>query len=76
MNKKHDPLYYVKKINEYLDNALNENESTDFIKSVQQDPSLNQMLNKERNLRTMLKNQLKRQTVDNSFINSLKQRLY
>lgn len=76
MNKKHDPLYYVKKINEYLDNALNENESTDFIKNVQQDPSLNQMLNKERNLRTMLKNQLKRQTVDNSFINSLKQRLY
>lgn len=55
MKEKHNPLYYVNKINEYLDNALSEHECSDFIKSVQQDPALNQLLNKERNLRTIVK---------------------
>lgn len=76
MNKKHDPLYYIGKINEYLDNAMNENESSNFIKTVHEDPELSQMLNQEKNLRKLLKNQIKRQTVDNTFIDSIKQRLY
>ncbi|MGE5356615.1 MAG: hypothetical protein ACM3PT_10310 [Deltaproteobacteria bacterium] len=76
MNKKHDPLYYIGKINEYLDNAMNENESRVFIKTVHEDPELSQMLNQEKNLRKLLKNQIKRQTVDNTFIDSIKQRLY
>lgn len=76
MKEKHDPLYYMKKINEYLDNALNEKECSEFIKTVHQDPGLNSLLNKERNLRTMIKNQIQRQTVDSGFINSIKQKLY
>lgn len=76
MKEKHNPLYYVTKINEYLDNALNANECTDFIKNVQKDPALNQLLNKERNLRTMIKNQIQRRSVDNNYIDSIKQRLY
>jgi hypothetical protein len=76
MNEKHNPLYYMNKIDEYLDNALSENECSEFIRDVQQDPLLNQMLNKERNIRTMIKNQFQRQKVDNSFINAIKKKLY
>ena len=76
MKEKHNPMYYMNKIDEYLDNALSEKECSDFIKDVQQDPLLNQLLNKERNLRTMIKNQFQKQKVDNNFINSLKNRLY
>jgi hypothetical protein len=76
MKEKHNPMYYMNKIDEYLDNALSEKECSDFIKDVQQDPLLNQLLNKEKKLRTMIKNQFQRQKVDNNFINSLKNRLY
>lgn len=76
MTKDHNPLKLMSKIHEYLDNALTENESNKFIKSVQEDPNLAQLLNKEKNLRTIIKNQFQRQQVDSNFINTLKQKLF
>ena len=76
MIEKYNALKFVKIVHEYLDNALNENESRDFIKDVHNNPALAQILNEERNLRTTMKNQLQRPKVDKDFIESIKGKLY
>lgn len=76
MIEKYNALKFVKIVHEYLDNALNEKESKDFIKTVHNNPALAQILNEERNLRTTMKNQLQRHKVDKDFIESIKGKLY
>lgn len=76
MIEKYNALKFVKIVHEYLDNALNENESRDFIKDVHSNPALAQILNEERNLRTTMKNQLQRPKVADDFIELIKGKLY
>ncbi len=76
MIEKNDALNFINKVHEYLDNALSENESSQFIKTIQNDPALLAILNRERNMRTFMKNNLQRKTVENKFIESIKGQLY
>ncbi len=76
MIEKHNALNFVHKVHEYLDNALSESESSQFIKTIHSDPSLLAILNDERNMRTFMKNNLKRKTVENKLIESIKGQLY
>lgn len=76
MNNKINSLAFVNKIHEYLDHSMDENEVSDFVKSIQSDPDLNQILNQERNIRTILKNKIQRSSVDNQLIDDIKQKLF
>lgn len=76
MIEKHDALKFINKVHEYLDNALSESECKTFIKDLHENPALMKILNSERNIRTIFKNQLQRSTVDDEFIESIKIRLY
>lgn len=76
MIEKYKALKFVKKVHEYLDNALNEKEIKDFIKDVHSNPALAEILHNERNFRTTMKNQLQRPKVDDDFIESIKGKLY
>ena len=60
-----------KKINLYLDKALNEDDQMKMMKEYNSDPSFPQMINKERNFRTLLKNKLERSTVSTDLIQSI-----
>lgn len=76
MEDKHNPGHYMNMINEYLDNALSEEKCIEFIRSVQNNPALNQMLNNEIHIRTMIKNSIERKKVGDELINLIKQKLY
>ncbi len=76
MDSKFNTSEYVYRVHQYLDSNLNETESTNFIKDVQNNPTLGKILNQERNLRTRIKNQLQRPTVGEDLINSIKRKLY
>ena len=60
-----------KKINLYLDKALNEEDQMNMMKELNSDPSFPQMVNKERNFRTLLKNKVERSTVSSDLIQSI-----
>ncbi len=74
--KKYDALNFINRVHEYLDNALTDQESSQFIKDIHQDPSLLTILNNERNIRIAMKNKLGRKKVGEDFINSIRGRLY
>jgi len=76
MIEKNDALSFINKVHEYLDNALSESESSQFINDIHHDPALLAILNRERNMRTFMKNNLERKTVENKFIESIKGQLY
>ena len=76
MIEKNNAIEFIYKVHEYLDNALSENESSQFIKTIYQDPALLAILNSERNMRTFVKNNLERKTVENKLIESIKENLY
>lgn len=59
------------KINLYLDQALNDEDQKKMMDQVNSDPSVPQMINKERNFRTFLKNKVKRQNVSGDLIQSI-----
>ena len=76
MIEKHDALSFINKVHEYLDNALSESECSQFISDIHHNPALLAILNKERNMRTFMKNNIERKTVENKFIESIKGKLY
>jgi DNA-binding phage protein len=76
MIEKNNALNFINKVHAYLDNALSENESSQFIKTIHSDPALLAILNRERNMRTFMKNNLERKTVQNKLIESIKGQLY
>lgn len=76
MEDKHNPMHYMNLVNEYLDNALSEEKCTEFVRSVQNNPALNKMINNERQLRNMIKNRVERKKVGDELIDLIKQKLY
>jgi hypothetical protein len=60
-----------KSINLYLDRALNEDDQQRMMEELKKNPDYPQMINKERNFRTFLKNNVKRHSVSTDLIQSI-----
>lgn len=60
-----------KSINLYLDRALNEDDQQRMLEELRKNPDFPQMINKERNFRTFLKNNVKRQSVSTDLIQTI-----
>jgi len=60
-----------KNIHLYLDQALNEEDQLKMMKEVKANPEYSQLINSERNFRTLLKNKVKRSQVPNDLIQSI-----
>ena len=76
MMEKYDALNFINRVHEYLDNALTDQESSQFIKDIHQNPALLTILNNERNIRVAMKNKLERKKVGTELIDLIKGRLY
>ena len=76
MMEKYDALNFINRVYEYLDNALTDQESSQFIKDIYQNPALLTILNNERNIRVAMKNKLERKKVGDELIDLIKGRLY
>ena len=66
---------FRRNIHLYLDQALNEEDQQKMMEQVQQNPDFPQMINKERNFRTFLKNKVKRSSVSSDLIQSIISRI-
>jgi len=64
-----------KNINLYLDQELNDEDQMNMIKDMKSNPEYPQMINKERNFRTFLKNKVKRPGVSTDLIQSIIKRV-
>ena len=64
-----------KNIHLYLDQALNEEDQLKMMEEVKSNPDYTQMINKERNFRTFLKNKVKRSNVSSDLIKSIIKRV-
>ena len=60
-----------KNINLYLDQAMNDEDQKKMMDQVKANPEFPQMINKERNFRTFLKNNVKRYSVSTDLIQSI-----
>lgn len=59
------------KIHLYLDSALDENDQQNLLEQMKDYPGFPQMINRERNFRTFLKNNVRRSNVPNDLIQSI-----
>lgn len=66
---------FQRNIHLYLDQALNDEDQQKMMEQVQQNPDFPQMINKERNFRTFLKNKVKRSSVSSDLIHSIISRI-
>ena len=60
-----------KNINLYLDRAMNDEDQKIMLDQMKRNPDFPQMINKERNFRTFLKNNVKRYSVSTDLIQSI-----
>jgi hypothetical protein len=60
-----------KNINLYLDQAMNDEDQKKMMDQMKGNPDFPQMINKERNFRTFLKNNVKRYSVSSDLIQSI-----
>lgn len=60
-----------KSINLYLDRAMNDEDQLRMMKEMKKNPDFPQMINKERNFRTFLKNNVKRYSASTDLIQSI-----
>jgi hypothetical protein len=60
-----------KKINLYLDQALNDEDQLKMMEQVKANPDYPQMINQERNFRTFLKNKVHRSPVSSELIQKI-----
>lgn len=60
-----------KNIHLYLDRALDEEDQQKMMEQIRNNPDFSQMINKERNFRTFLKNNVKRYSVSTDLIQSI-----
>ena len=63
------------KINLYLDSALNESDQQKMMEHLREDPGFPQMINRERNFRTFIKNNVPRSDVPSDLIQSIINRI-
>lgn len=64
-----------KQINLFLDNELSAEDEKNLINKMESDPKCTRILNKERDFREFVRNNVKRPTVTPDFINNLKSRI-
>lgn len=66
---------FRQKVDLYLDNALNSEESLEVVNDAKSDPQLGRVFETESNFRNMLKSKIKRSTCSENLINSIKNRV-
>lgn len=63
------------KVNMYLDNALSNEDEMKFLNQMQNDPSFNEMLTKEKSFRKLIKNNMPRRKVSDDFIKGIMRKI-
>lgn len=64
-----------KRVTLYFDNALGENERTELLQQVGQDPKYTKLFNKERTFREFLKDNVRRPDVSSDLIQNIKNKI-
>jgi len=62
---------FQKKVDLYLDHALNDSDQKIMMEQIRANPEYPQLINKERNFRTFIKNNVKRSSVSTDLIQSI-----
>ena len=65
----------TKKVNMYLDNALSNEDETKLLDQMQNDPSFNELLTKEKSFRKLIKNNMPRRKVSDDFIKGIMRKI-
>jgi len=63
------------KVNMYLDNALSSEDETQFLNQVQDNPSFNEILVKEKSFRKLIKNNVPRRKVSDDLIKGIMRKI-
>lgn len=63
------------KVNMYLDNALSNEEQVKLLNQMQDDPSFNALLTKEKSFRKLIKNNVPRRKVSDDFIKGIMRKI-
>ena len=67
--------YFSQQVNLYLDNRLNEDSRQNLLDAVENDDTCNQVFQREKQFRDLIKNNAKRQSASIELINSIKKQL-
>lgn len=63
------------KVNMYLDNALSNEDATQFLNQMQDNPSFNKILEKEQSFRKLIKNNVPRRKVSDDLIKGIMRKI-
>ncbi len=63
------------KVNMYLDNALSNEDEMKLLNQMQDDPSFNALLTKEKSFRKLIKNNVPRRKVSDDFIKGIMRKI-
>ena len=63
------------KVNMYLDNALSSEDETQFLNQMQDNPSFNKILDKEKSFRKLIKNNVPRRKVSDDLIKGIMRKI-
>ena len=63
------------KVNMYLDNALSNEDEMKLLNQMQNDPSFNEILTKEKSFRKLIKNNMPRRKVSDDFIKGIMRKI-
>lgn len=73
MKNHNDGLNEIKdRISLYFDNALNENDSSEFLNTIQENPVYTQLFNHEKKVREQLKHHVQRSNSNNDLIKRIR----
>lgn len=67
--------YFSQQVNLYLDNRLNEDSRQNLMNAVENDDTCNQVFQREKQFRDLIKNNAKRKSASIELINSIKKKL-